>query len=215
MKENLLLDKDEQLIIQQQHDAHTSSPSARARDHKFEFNAALAHAPETCNLDGNDKQSLLKVFEAELARVPLPSADTKTEENVHICENVGSAPKSQDQFNGSTQLNNASLGQTPQTPAQVCIQALELSLSATLSSLYVCMNDIAESVQRASAAVHSADRNRIESAIASFRSFAQALGASAKVVEQTLKSEREKLDQPETNKMTNKDKISVEFLSSK
>lgn len=215
MKESLVLGKDEPLIIQQQHDAHTSSPSAGARDHTFEFNAALAHAQETCNRDGNDKQSLLNVFEAELARVPSPSADTKNEENVHICENVGSAPKSKDQFNGSTQLNTTSLGQTSQTPAQVCIQALELSLSATLSSFHVCMNDIAESVQRASAAVHSADRNRIESAIASFRSFAQALGASAKVVEQTLKSEREKLDQRETNKMTNKDKISVEFLSSK
>lgn len=189
--------------------------SLKARDHTFEFNAALAHPPETCSRDENDKPSLLNVFEAELARVPSPSADTQKEENVHICENVVSAPHSKDQFNGSIQLNNTNRGQTPQTPAQVCIQALELSLSATLSSFHVCMNDIAESVQRASAAVHSEDRSRIESTIASFRSFAQELGASAKVVEQTLKSDKGKLDQLETNTMTNKDNISVEFLSSK
>lgn len=77
------------------------------------------------------------------------------------------------------------------------------------------MNDIAESVQRASAAVHSADRSRIESTIASFRSFAHELAASAKVVEQTLKSDRGKLDQRKTITTTNKNNTRVEFLSSK
>lgn len=213
--ESLLPDRDEQLISQQQHNTHTSSRSAGARDHTVEFNAALAHAPETCSRDANDKQSLLNVFEAELARVPSPSADTKNEENVHICDNVGSAPKSKDHFKGSTQLNNTNLDQTPQTPAQVCIQALELGLGAALSSFHACMNDIAESVQRASAAVNSADRSRIESTIASFRSFAHELAASAKVVEQTLKADSGKLDQRKTNTTTNKDNLRVEFLSSK
>lgn len=212
----MLPDRDEQLISQQQHDAHTSSRSAGTRDHTFEFNAALAHAPETCSRDANDKQSLLNVFEAEFARVPSPSADTKNEENVHICDNVGSAPKSKNHFKGSTQLNNTNLDQTPQTPAQVFIQALELSLSAALSSFHACMNDIAESVQRASAAVHSADKSRIESVtIASFRSFAHEVAASAKVFEQTLKADRGKLDQRKTNTTTNKDNIRVEFWSSK
>lgn len=214
LNESLLLDKDEQFIIPKQQDAYTL-PSTGARDHMFEFNSALAHAPETCSRDGNDKQSLLNVFEAELVRFQSPSADTKNEENFHICETVVSAPQSKDQFNGSTQLNNTNRGQAPENPAQVCIQALELSLSATLSSFHACMNEIAESVQRASAAVHSADRSRIESAIASFRSFAQELEASAKVVEQTLKSDKGKLDQWESNTMINKDNTSVEFLLSK
>lgn len=126
-----------------------------------------------------------------------------------------SAHKPKDQFNQSTQLNNTNLDLTLQTPAQVCIQALELGLGAALTSFHVCMNDIAENVQRASAAVHSADRSRIESAIASFRSFAHDFVSSAKAVEQTLKSDRGRLDQRENNIPTNKDNICVEFLSSK
>lgn len=74
------------------------------------------------------------------------------------------------------------------------------------------MNDIAESVQRASAAVHSADRSRIES---SFRNFAREVAASAKVVEQTLNPDRGKLDQRDTNTTTNKDNVPSEILSSK
>lgn len=120
-----------------------------------------------------------------------------------------SALKSKDQFNRSTQLNNTNLDQTPQTPAQVCIQALELGVSAALSSFHACMNDIAESVQQASAAVQSADRSRIENAIASLRSFSHEFATSAKAVEQTLKSDRE------TIKTTSKDNRCVEFLSSK
>lgn len=222
LKESFLPDSDEHLISEQQHDAPTSSRSAGARDHLFEFNAAIAHAPETYSRDANDKQSLLNLFEAELARVPSPSAHTKNERrkgNVHVCDNVfsmRSALKSRDQFNRLTQLNNTTLHQTPQTPAQVCIQALELGLSAALSSFHACMNEIAESVQQASAAVQSVDRSRIETAIASFRTFAQELAASAKAVEQTtLKSDIGKLDQRETIKTRNKDSTCVEFMSSK
>lgn len=74
------------------------------------------------------------------------------------------------------------------------------------------MNDIAESVQRASAAVHSADRSRIES---TFRNFAREVAASAKIVEQTLSPDRRKLDQRDTNITTNKDNVPSEILLSK
>lgn len=206
MKESLLPRKNEQLICQQQVDTHTSSRSAGARDHSFEFNAAPAHEPETYSRDANNKQSLINVFEAELARVP------KIEENAQICEDIRSAPKSEDHINGSTRLNHTNLDQNPQTPAQVCIQALELGLGAALSSFHACMNDIAESVQRASEAVHSADSSRIESI---FRNFAREVAASAKVVEQTLKPDRGKLDQRETNTTTNNDNVPSEILSGK
>lgn len=164
---------------------------------------------------------MLNLFEAELARVPSLSTPTKNEahkENVHVCDNVfpmRSTFKSKNQFNQSTQLNNTNVDQTPQTPAQICIEALELALGAALSSFHACMNDIAESVQRASAAVQSADRGRIESAIASFRSVAHELAACAKAVEQTLKSDRGKFDPRETITTTNNDNRYVELLSSK
>lgn len=124
-----------------------------------------------------------------------------------------SALKSKAPLDRSTQLNNTDLDQTPQTPAQVCIQALDLGLGAALTSFHACMNDIAESVHQASAAVHSADRSRIGSAMASFRSFIHELAASANVVEQRLKSDTAKFDHGETITTPNKDRC-AEFLSS-
>lgn len=127
---------------------------------------------------------------------------------------MGSALKSTAPLDRSTQLDNTNLDQTPQTPAQVCIHALDLGLGAALSSFHACMSDIAESVQQASAAVQSADRSRIESAMASFRSFAHELAASARVVELRLKSDTAKLDLGETITTPEKDNRCTEFLPS-
>lgn len=165
------------------------------------------HAPENYGRESNDKQSLLNLFEAELARGPSPSTHTQNEArkgNVQVYDNVFSM--------GS--LDNTNLEQTPQTAAQVCILALDLGLGAALSSFRACMSDIADNVQQASAAVQSADRTRIESAIVSFRSFAHELAASAKVVEQRLKSDTAKLELGKTITTPNTDNKCTEFLSS-
>lgn len=193
---------------------------AGARNDPFEFHAALAHAPENYDREPNDKQSLLNLFEAELARGPSPSTHTQNEArkgNVQVYDNVfsmGSALKSKAPLHRSTQLDNTNLEQTPQTAAQVCILALDLGLGAALSSFRACMSDIADSVQQASAAVQSADRTRIESAMVSFRSFAHELAVSAKVVEQRLKSDTAKLELGETISTPNTDNRCTEFLSS-
>lgn len=126
-----------------------------------------------------------------------------------------SAFKSKDLLDQSTELNDTNLDQNPQTPAQVCIQALNLGLGTALSSFHACMNDIVGSVQQASEAVQSADRSRIESVMASFRSFAREIAASANVVEQNLKSEKGMLDQGETIAAPNKDNRGARFLSGK
>lgn len=76
------------------------------------------------------------------------------------------------------------------------------------------MSDIVESVQQASAAVQSADKSRIESAMASFRSFNHELAASARVVELRLKSDTPKLDLGETITKPEKDDRCTEFLPS-
>ena len=218
------------MVSQQQHEAHTWSRSAGARNDPFEVHAALVHAHEDFGHEANDKQSLLNLFETELARGPSPSAHTQNEaspsahtqnearkRNVQVYDNVfsmESALKSKAPSDRSTQLDNPNLEQTPQTPAQVCILALDLGLGAALSSFRACLSDIANSVQLASAAVQSADRIRIESAMVSFRSFAHELAASAKVVEQRLKSDMAKLELGETMITPHKDNKCAEFLSS-
>lgn len=178
------------------------------------------HGHESYGREANDKQSLLNLFEAELARGSPPSAHSQTEarkRNVQVYDNVfsmESAFKSKAPLDRSTQLDNTNLEQTPQTPAQVCMIALDIGLGAALSSFRACMADIADSVQQASATVQSADRIRIESALVSFRSFAHELAASAKVVEQRLKSDTTNLEHGETITIPHKDNRCTEFLSS-
>lgn len=163
----------------------------------------------------------MNLFEAELAKVPSPSAHTQTEAskgNHYVYNDVfsmRSALKSQALLDRSAKLSGTNLDHSPQTTTQVCIQALDLGLGAALSAFNACLNDIMESVQQASAAVRSADRYRIESAMASFRCFTHEIAASAKVVDQRLKSDTMDPDQGENMTTPNKDNRCAEFLSSK
>ncbi len=148
-------------------------------------------AVEAGGLEINDNRHLLNLFEAELARFPSrpgPCEEVETTGTLGIYSEVApilSTAKSQRSVDLSTQDMQAPLDQIC---SDTCIRMLELGLRTALSSFDTCIHTVASSVVEASVAVRSAEKSRIESAIASFRRFASEIEASGKALGRGLES---------------------------